>query len=188
MMVTTTALVIRIDMILSARAGKKKTFTKPRPTHVDVYSRLFLQWSANCVSPAAETTAGPPSLSVWSVQIPLVLDTKCIGSAREQSCGADSEVRPRRYHAQRDYVHIAASFTQQKRPRCHPPRHGNSIISAIPSYGEYFGIAGRHVVGRARSSNAGSPPRNEEPGAPVMLLGCDASKRVTHETSSRKAL
>jgi hypothetical protein len=41
MMVTTTALVIRIDMILSARAGKKKTFTKPRPAHVDVYSRLF---------------------------------------------------------------------------------------------------------------------------------------------------
>ena len=138
---------------------------------------FFLQWSfinrksANCVSLAAETTAGPPSLSVWSVQIPLVLDTKCIGSAREQSCGADSEVRPRRYHAQRDYVHIAASFTQQKRLPCNPPRHGNSIICAIPSYGEYFGIAGRHVVGRARSSNAGSPPRNEEPGAPRHAPG-----------------
>jgi hypothetical protein len=89
MMVATKAVAIRIDMILSARSGKQKTVARPRPARVDVYSRLFMQRSfldcesANSVSPAAETTAWLLSFSTWSVlQIPLVLDTKCIGSAR----------------------------------------------------------------------------------------------------------
>src|SRR6202022_3584249 len=57
------------------------------------------------------------------------------------------------------------------------------MIRAIPSYREYLGVAERHLVGRARSSNAGSPQKSEEQGPPSCSSDW-VSKRATHEMSS----